>query len=212
MHVHKSILIFIILLLSIGAVSGYSNSVTSDDSTTFTTSPGNVIFDTETSGLGYSWFVDGVSTGGDVDKLTYQFTEAGIYNVTVVYTGGSVTWYPTITRAMSSDTTERLDESAYEDIENATSGSFGLFGLANASTQHYVNSMGNFFYLFVIGITLVMMWKQQKNIIIPALFVLILADMIFSFIPEGYVLFGKLFIIIAATAVTVKLYLDSRTR
>lgn len=210
--IRKILFIALVLMALILPAHAYNNSITGDESTQFTTSPQTVNFDTETSGLAYTWYVNSVEISETGDNLNYNFTDKGVYNVTVTYTGdNTISWYATITRPVETTAqTETLDTSAYTEIEDSFSGQFNLFDIADSATQHYVNSIGNIFYFIIIGVTLAIMWKEQKNIIIPAVIVVIFADLTFSLIPESYVLFGKLFIVLAATAVTIKLYLDSK--
>lgn len=76
---------------------------------------------------------------------------------------------------------------------------FGVFG-----------SFLNIGYLMIVGAIFYLMWYDHKSLLLPSVVLLILGQVIFTFIPEAMVMYAKLFVLLGLSAVLVKLYRDGR--
>lgn len=160
----------------------------------------SIMFNASTSGGNdnfHNWTVDGTlsQTNTTVSSSTYttSFTTKGLKNVSVVVNNLSspamYTWLVLVRtpKTTGSDTLQDVNVTPLDDmmdaIDEADYEKFLGRGIANV----YVNVVGAFFYLFLFGTPLIMMWISQEKKEIPAVLTIIFGGLFTVFIPGTFI-------------------------
>lgn len=162
----------------------------------------------------WNWYVDSVAVSNNSDNLNMSWSTSGQKNVTVTGTNGggtspAITWFPIIEREKSeaSDETTALNTSWYDDLLDSFSGSTPSIQLfVSALTLPFTSNIGNFFYLFLYGLPLVVIWIRQEKALIPAGLGIIFGAFFLGQLPESYVGVAVLFIILTVFGIIYSLY------
>lgn len=159
----------------------------------------------------WEWYLNDVARGINSSSINIAFSGRGQQNLTVVGTninGNAIyTFYPYIHREITDDETETITETGYDELMDAVHDNDMNAGIA-ATTIPGVSTMGGFYYLFVLGMPFYMIWNRQQKLLLPSVIGLILGWLILPFMPEQYVKFLQLSVILGASAVLWSLYKD----
>jgi hypothetical protein len=165
----------------------------------------------------WSWFVDGVNVSNNYNNLTKSWTTSGQKNVTVSGNNVSgstsaISWYPIIEREKStaSDKTAALNTSWYDSLLNSFKGSTpSLLAFTTALVLPFTNTqtgIGNFFYLFLYGLPMLVIWIRQEKALIPAGLGIIFGAFFLGQLPESYIGVAVLFMILTVFGIIYSLY------
>lgn len=159
----------------------------------------------------WEWYVNGVVQGVDSNSHTVTFTDPGQNNVTVTATNtngvDSYSFYPYVHRQIATGDTEKIEETYYDDIiQSVEDNNFESF--FKAITMPGVAILGSFYYLFIIGLPAYMIWNRQQSLLLPSVVALVAGGILLPFMPEPYVKFMQLCVVLSASAVLWALYKD----
>lgn len=162
----------------------------------------------------WTWFIDGVDVSNNFNFIIKSWATSGQKNVTVYGTNaggttGSISWYPIIVREKStaSDKTLALNTTWYNSLLNSFKGSTpSLYLFASALVLPFTSSIGNFFYLFLYGLPLLVIWIRQEKALIPAGLGIIFGAFFLGQLPESYIGVAVLFMILTVFGIIYSLY------
>lgn len=164
----------------------------------------------------WSWYVDDVAISNNFDNLTHSWTTSGQKNVTVSGSNGggtteAISWYPIIEREKStaSDETAALNTSWFDSLLDSFKGSTpSLVAFTTAIVLPFTNTetgIGNFFYLFLYGLPMLVIWIRQEKALIPAGLGIIFGIFFLGQLPESYIGAAVLLIILTASGIIYSL-------
>lgn len=194
-------------------ITEWNNSITSDDSLSFSLTNGvtatfNVITVSE-SVSNYNWWIDGSTVVNNNPTISKSWLNPFSHNVTVeaVTANGSVylTWNPIVQRATAITTTETINETPYNDMMSSITDE-DYEGFFSAITLSYIYAIGQMFFVVIIGLYYAMAWQNQESIIVPASVGLILGIVLFAFLPETFYVGALSLVLLSASAMIYNLY------
>lgn len=165
----------------------------------------------------WSWFVDGVNVSNNVNTYTKSWATSGQKNITVSGSNAngvtnSIVWYPIIEREKStaSDETAALNTSWYDSLLASFSGNTpSFYAFTSAIVLPFTNTqtgIGNFFYLFLYGLPMLVIWIRQEKALIPAGLGIIFGAFFLGQLPESYIGVAVLLMILTVFGIIYSLY------
>lgn len=206
-------ILFIILILCIpvnaSPVIDYSTPeqfvrVNSGDSQMFAVTANEVIDSWE-------WYLNGEAQSHNSNTITLVLTGRGQQNVTAIGTNaeGTATYsfYPYVNRATATEDTVMIGDTGSDDMMSSISeGDFQAF--FSSITYPGVMIFGGIYYLLIVLVPFVMIWNRQRALLIPSVTGLIVGAIMLPLIPEAYIKYMQLAVLLGASAVVWSLYKD----
>lgn len=164
-----------------------------------------------TENVTWEWYVDGTDRNVNLASLAVSFTEPGQHNVTVTATNingvDSYTFFPYVAREGATGETEIIEDTGYDELMDSI-GDNDFEAFFGAVSMPAIAIMGGFYYVFIVGLPFFMIWNRQQSLLIPSVVALIVGAVLLPMVPEPYVKFLQLCVVLGSAAVIWSVYKD----
>lgn len=220
---NKLIIIVLALLLLVVPAQGqeiltWSNDVTNDkflkpvisagQSITFNVGVVDVVI--------HHWYKDGIDQSHDYDNYTASWDNWGDL-AEVTYIGenagmftNNLTWEPVIVVVRATSTAIPVDTVRSNDFINAID-EMDIEAILAAELYMYTDFMGALFFLFVIGIPMVMVYIRTESLLMPGVLGVISGGFLIVFIPTVYQAPIVILIVVSIAGIIMALFKERTT-
>jgi len=213
------IFIVLVLLLLLGSAQGqtiltWSNDVTNNVALKPMVSEGqSITFDVSTVDVDiHHWYRNGIDQGHDFDNYTTSWASWGD-TAEVIYIGeaaggamtDNLTWEPVIVVVRATSTAIPVDTTRSDEFINATD-DMGIEKMLAAEMYMFTDKMGVLFFLFIIGIPMVMVYIRTESLLVPGVLGVISGGFLVSFMPTAYQVPAILLIVISVAGIIMSLF------
>jgi PKD repeat protein len=154
--------------------------------------------------LSYYQMNGGTVVNATNQSMAYTFTEPGYYVMEVWAENGNgqsnvIEFRTRVGRALASEHLTPLNDSAYYELENATL-NMSTDSILTSLIQPFTASIGRSFYLVLFVLPFVFLWFQQGKLTIPTTLALITGCLFVHYVPDTFVTFIGLAIVMSFAA------------
>lgn len=132
-----------------------------------------------------------------------------LYGSNTYGTTDTIEWRVPILRTMASAPVPTVNQSAYENIYEATE-ALDFMAWISATTGPYTATLGNYFYLFLWLMVFSALWIRQGSITLPSVLGLVLGGAVIGMLPEEYRVYSIALIALGAIAVLYLIFTERR--
>jgi len=113
-------------------------------------------------------------------------------------------------RTLATENLTLMNETGYDDMMGSIGDTVDVGGFIDSLFFGMFGSYLDVGYLLLVGGVFYLMWYDHKSLLLPSIIMLILGQVLFTFVPESIVMYVKLFALLGLSAVLIKLYRDGR--